>query len=372
MIARGTRLALIGPLPPPSGGMANQTRQLANLLGQEDIEVEIVQVNAPYRPQWVGEVWGLRALFRLVPYLWRLWRAAGRVQLFHVMANSGWAWHLFAAPAVWIAKLRRIPVVVNYRGGEAETFFAKAIRQVRPTMRTADRVIVPSAFLEQVFKRFGLNAEVVPNIIDLARFAPDSANQLARRDSPLLIVTRNLEAIYDIATAIRAFAIVCKTWPAARLSIAGSGPELAKLQDLTQIFDLKGKIEFTGRLDNEHMGALYRQADVFINTSVVDNMPNSILESLASGVPVVTTNVGGIPFLVEHERTALLVPPGDPDAVAAAVLALLADHDKARRLSAAGREYVQRYSWSSVRGRLFEVYASLIDKAPGGSVGLAK
>jgi phosphatidylinositol alpha-mannosyltransferase len=68
----------------------------------------------------------------------------------------------------------------------------------------------------------------------------------------------------------------------------------------------------------------------------------------------------------------LLVPAGDPDAVAAAVLDLLADRAKAERLAAAGREYVQRYSWSSVRGRLFEVYASLIAKAQDGPVGLAK
>ena len=100
MNAKGLRIGLVGPLPPPSGGMANQTRQLARLLEQERVEVEIVQVNAPYRPHWVGSLRGVRALFRLAPFLVRLWHAAGRVQLFHVMANSGWAWHLCAAPAI--------------------------------------------------------------------------------------------------------------------------------------------------------------------------------------------------------------------------------------------------------------------------------
>ena len=122
MISTTVRIGLVGPLPPPSGGMANQTRQLANLLKQEGAEVEIVQVNAPYRPQWIGKVKGVRALFRLIPYLLRMWRVAGQVQLFHVMANSGWAWHLFAAPAVWIGWLRRKPVIINYRGGEAASF----------------------------------------------------------------------------------------------------------------------------------------------------------------------------------------------------------------------------------------------------------
>ena len=104
--AKALRVGLVGPLPPPSGGMANQTRQLARLLAQEGMEVEIVQVNAPYRPAWIEHLRGARALIRLIPYLRRLWNAAGRVHLFHVMANSGWAWHLFAAPAVWVAKLR--------------------------------------------------------------------------------------------------------------------------------------------------------------------------------------------------------------------------------------------------------------------------
>ena len=87
--------------------------------------MEIVRVNAPYRPHWAGSLRGARALFRLIPYLLKLWAAGGRVQLFHVMANSGWSWHLWAAPAIWIAKLRRVAVVVNYRGGQAQEFFER-------------------------------------------------------------------------------------------------------------------------------------------------------------------------------------------------------------------------------------------------------
>jgi hypothetical protein len=82
------KIGLIGPLPPPSGGMANQTRQLARLLAEAGMAVEVVQVNAPYRPGWIERVRGLRAMFRLLPYLVHLWRCAGRVDLFHVMANS--------------------------------------------------------------------------------------------------------------------------------------------------------------------------------------------------------------------------------------------------------------------------------------------
>jgi glycosyltransferase involved in cell wall biosynthesis len=358
----GVRIALIGPLPPPSGGMANQTRQLARLLQQADIDVELVQTNAPYTPAWVGPLRGARALFRLLPFLLRLWKAAGRVQLFHVMANSGWSWHLFAVPALCIAKLRRVPVLVNYRGGSAEQFFT-ASPWAKATMRLADRLVVPSGFLEQVFRRFGFAAEIVPNVVDLSCFTPRSCSVRPTQHEPHIIVTRNLEAIYDVETALRAFAIVYSARPGAKLTIAGSGPEREKLQQLAQALGIAARVAFTGRLDNEKIPQLYREADLFLNSSTVDNMPISILEALASGVPVVSTDVGGIPHLVEDGKTALLVPPRDPHAMAQALLQLVDDPAQAARLAAAGRVSVQQYSWPSVRGRLFAVYGSLTANA---------
>ena len=130
MNLNGLKIALVGPLPPPEGGMANQTRQLGELLVKEGAQVTLVRVNAPYRPRWIGRLRGVRAFFRLVPYVFDLWRAAGRVDLFHVMANSGWSWHLFAAPAVWVARLRGVPCVVNYRGGEADSFLDRSASSV--------------------------------------------------------------------------------------------------------------------------------------------------------------------------------------------------------------------------------------------------
>lgn len=349
-------IGLIGPLPPPSGGMANQTRQLARLLREEGIAVEVVQVNASYRPQWIGAIKGIRAAARLLPYLIRLWRAAGRVQLFHVMANSGWSWHLHAAPAVWIAKMRGCPVAVNYRGGDAQGFFAHSFYWVEKTLKRADAIVVPSAFLQQIFHRFGVAVTVVPNIVDLKRFSPRPKKG---DDSPHLIVTRNLEPIYDVATAIRAFHIVSQEFAAARLSIAGSGLEEQNLKALADSLGIAGAVTFLGQLDNERMGALYASADLTVNSSLVDNMPVSILESLASGVPVVSTNIGGIPYLVEHEKTAMLVAPGDPQKIAQAILTLLRDPAKATALAREGLVLAQNHSWGSLKNKWLEVYSGL-------------
>ncbi len=350
---RAISVGLVGPLPPPSGGMANQTWQLARLLRETGIKVELVQVNAPYRPAWVEKFRTVRALFRLLPYLGRLWTCAGRVDLLHVMANSGWAWHLFAAPAVWLASLRGTPVIVNYRGGNAESFFQARFKWLRPTLARASVVLVPSGFLATVFAKWAVPTQIVPNIVDLSRFKPEKNRVRGHH----LIVARNLEDIYDIPNALRAFAAIRRVFPDARLTVAGSGPRLGALRKLCDELGVVEAVCFTGRLENERMADLYRDADLLLNPSLVDNMPISLLEAMASGVPIVTTNVGGIPHLVEDGKTAILVAPGQPSEMAVAAVRVFADRRLAERLRDSGLETSALYAWPQVRGRLFSAYA---------------
>lgn len=358
----GLRVGLVGPLPPPAGGMANQTRQLAELLRAEQAEVVLVQTNPAYRPAWAGAVPGVRAVFRLLPYLLALWRAAGTCDVFHVMANSGWSWHLFAAPAIWIARLRGVPVVVNYRGGEAEGFLRRSHKLVKLSMRRAHCLAVPSAFLQQVFAKFGVEAQIVPNVVDLSLFRARGPREPA---AVHLVVTRNLEPIYDNETALRAFALVRQRWPQARLTIAGTGPEEARLRALANELGLQESVHFAGRLDRQAVAALYAGADVMLNPSRVDNTPNSVLEALASGVPVVSTHVGGVPFIVRDGVTALLVPPAEPERMAAAILRVLDEPSLWQQLAAAGLAEVQRYTWPRVRPVLIDIYRHAV--VPAGS-----
>jgi len=348
------QIGLIGPLPPPYGGMANQALQLSRLLESEGYSVHFVQVNAPYSPAWVGKIKGVRAVMRMFPYLWRLWVTAGKVDLFHIMANSGWSWHLFATPAVWIAALRDKPVIINYHGGEARTFFQRSYRWVKPSLKKSCLIVVPSGFLQKVFAEYGHAARIIPNIIDLEKFY--STKKQKKSDQVHIVVTRNLEAIYDVATAIRAFALIHKEHPGAKLSIAGEGHEKQALEALVEQLRISEAVTFTGRLANEQIAELYRTADIMINPSLADNMPISVLEALASEVAIVSTNVGGVPYLIEHEKTALLVEPGAHEAMAKAIFQLLDDDEKVQQMAKSGLEQVKKYSWKSVCERWTQAY----------------
>lgn len=350
-------LCIVGPLPPPAGGMANQCEQLVRLLRKEGVAVELVRNNAPYKPEWAGRVPVLRAVFRLVPYLAALWSASGRVEVMHVLANSGWAWHLFAAPAVWIGRIRGVKVVVNYRGGNAASFFASAPRHVVATLRMASERVTPSGFLQRVFRHHGLDAVIVPNIIDLSRFCPAPPREFG--DAPHLIVTRNLEPIYDIPTAIRAFARVRRAMPGAQLTVAGTGPELARLQALVSELGISAAVRFAGRIDNADIPRLYASADCMLNPSTVDNMPISILEAFASGVPVISTDAGGIPDMVEDGLSAQLVPVGDEARMAREALRVLGDRNLAGSMRTAGIEAATRYAWPAVRDQWLNLYRRL-------------
>jgi len=359
MMLSGLRIALVGPVPPPAGGMANQTAQLAALLRADGAQVQLLAVNGPQLLPWLARIRYLRAALRLPLHLWRLWRAADTVDLFHVMANSGWSWHLHAAPALWIASLKGKPALLNYRGGEAAAFFARSPRLVSLSLRRASAIVVPSAYLAGVFAAHGHTAHIVPNVLDLRRFTPGPPRAPAAppsADGPCILVPRHLESLYDNASAVRALAIVRASHPAARLVLAGSGPQRAALARLASALGVRDGVAFAGAVDNAAMPALYHASDIVLNPSLADNMPVSVLEALACGVPVVSTNVGGIPALLEHGRTALLVPPGDPAAMAQAILALLDDAPRAQAQAAAGLAHAAGFAWEGIAPRLAAHY----------------
>ena len=243
--------------------------------------------------------------------------------------------------------------MIHYHSGEARDHLTR-FRGVRLVLEDADRFVVPSGYLVDVFREFRLEAQVVPNIVDLTQFAFRERKPLR----PRLVCTRGFHRYYGLDVVVRAFAEVQRGCPEARLDLLGKGPLELQIRKLVHDLNLSG-IDFAGAVPHHEIGRFYDAADIFINASSLDNMPVSILEAFASGTPVVTTAPEGMSYLVEHERTGLLSEPGDARALAENVMRLLKNPELASRLALNAHEEVQRYSWEAVREQWLEIYRSL-------------
>ncbi len=351
------KIGLVGPLPPPYGGMANQLKQLSQLLTDEGVQVELLQNNPPYPNRYIANLKGVRAVFRLLYFVFQIWKLCHRVDVIHVFSNSGWSWQLFSAPVLLIANLKKTPVIINYRGGEADTYFAQNIERVRPTLKLASSIIVPSGFLQAVFNKYGFSdAEIIPNIINTERFKITS-----HKFNFHLIITRNLETIYGIETAIKSLSTVKRNYPNIKLTIAGSGDQKSNLEALVKALELNNHVVFTGRLTPEQIAQLYQEADIMLNPTTVDNMPNSVLEALACGLPVVTTNVGGIPYIIKDYETALFVDVNDHEQMAKKIIELIENPSLRNQLKDNGIQEVQKYTWQKIKPQWMGLYKSLSD-----------
>jgi glycosyltransferase involved in cell wall biosynthesis len=263
---------------------------------------------------------------------------------------------LAPTPAILIGKLFGKRVVVNYRSGEAEDHLQRWRRTAIPTLRYADAVVTPSDYLVDVFARFGVQAKSIANFVD-----PD-ALRFRRRSTlrPVFLSNRNFQALYNVPCVLRAFAAIQAQVPDARLIVIGDGPERAHVHQTARDLALRN-VEFVGAVRPTEMGRWYDQADVYLNASDIDNMPNSIIEAFACGLPVVTTRAGGIPYVVEHERNGLLVDCGDHEGLAAAALRLLHEPALAQRVIAEGsRDVQQKYTWEAVSDRWATLYRGLV------------
>ena len=348
------------------GGQAVQAvRLIEGLRGEPSLAVEFLPVN----PRLPGALRGLqsikyvRTVTTSLAYWASLLRAVRRADVVHAFSASYFSFLLAPVPALAAAKVYGKKAVLNYHSGEAEDHLRRWPLTAAPLARRFDLIAVPSGYLVEVFARFGLPARAVFNHVDAARFRFRERAPLR----PVFLSNRNLEPHYNVGCALRAFAAVQRRHADARLTVAGDGSQRAELERLARELDLRN-VEFVGLVAPERMPELYDAADIFLNASDVDNMPLSIIEAFAAGLPVVTTDAGGIPYVVSDGETGLLAPRGAADALASCALRLLGEADLARRVAAQARAECAKYSWESVRGEWVKLYAELAGE-PAGSGG---
>ena len=328
---------------------------LRNWVDDPDVEARIIPID-PKLPRglaWVEQIPVLRTAVREPFYCANLWRGLRGVDIAHIFSASYWSFFLAPAPAWLLARWRGKKTLINYRSGEARDHLTR-FRIALSILRRADGLVVPSDYLVSVFRDFGLDAQVVPNIVDLSQFFYRTRQPLR----PVLICTRGFGAYYSVDLVVRAFARVKESFPEAYLTLVGAGPEENEIRKMVRDLNLRD-VEFTGSVGRDKIGGCYDRADIFVNGSWLDNMPVSILEAFASGTPVVSTAPEGIRYLVESERTGLLCDTGDWQALAKNVIRLLREPELATRLAQNAYAESRRYQWSAVRDDWLRVYESV-------------
>jgi L-malate glycosyltransferase len=350
-------VAMVAPSLSILGGQAVQARRLLDAWATDaDIAAFLVPVN-PDPPRWLRpltRVKYVRTVINELIYLPMLLRELRRADIVHVFSASYWSFLLAPLPAVIIARLLGRPVLMNYRSGEAPDHLRHSAI-ARTTLRSVDQNVVPSRFLQNVFAEHAIPAEIVPNIIDRDRFRFRLRDPLR----PRLLSTRNFEALYDVDTTLRAFAAVQNRYPDATLTLVGGGSREASLRHLVVELGLRG-VTFAGRVSPAEIWQYYADADIYIQTPEIDNMPSSILEAFASGLPVVSTMAGGVPAMLTDGVHGLLAPIGDSEQVAARVVRLLEDSTFARRLALAAYDTTDALTWDQVRDRWAAIYVGLL------------
>jgi L-malate glycosyltransferase len=358
---RAVRVCVVAPSRDLVGGQARQADLLVEGL-RNDPAIAVGFI--PHNPRLPGPLVALqrvkyvRTITTTAAYwlllLARLWR----YDVVHVFSASYYSYLLSALPAVVIGKMLGKRVVLNYHSGEAEDHLANWPLTAAPGMRLADRIVVPSGYLVEVFARFGLVAEPIHNVVELDLF-PYRERTTVR---PAFLTNRHHESLYNVPCALRAFAIIQAQRPEASLIVAGDGSQRARLEALARELELRN-VQFVGRVTTPEMARLHAASDVCLNASDIDNMPVSIIECLSSGLPVVTTDAGGIPYIVHDGVTALIVRRDDPVAMAAAALRVLDEPGLAATLGRNGREACREYRWSEVRTRWRDAYLALANRS---------
>lgn len=348
------RVLLVGPSLDILGGQAVQAARLLSRLREEaSVSVDFLPVNPrlPGGLHALQRVKYLRTLVTLPYYLALLPLWIRRFDVVHIFSASYLSFLLSPTPALLAARLLGRRAILNYHSGEAADHFVRWRRTAIPTVRLAQAVAVPSDYLVEVFRGFGVEARAIPNFVDLDDFAYRS--RLPVR--PVFLSNRNFEPLYNVACTIDAFALIQQKVGDASLILAGDGSERAALEARVRGHRLRN-VTFLGKVKPQDMSGVYRMADIFLNSSDIDNMPISIIEAFASGLPVVTSDAGGIPYFVEHERTGLIFEKGNHWSMAEQALRLLRDETLSQKLIENALAECRQYRWCAVRQQWLDLY----------------
>ncbi len=293
---------------------------------------------------------------RLVDISTSLFRLGRRLDAVAVDTYSGAAF-VNADAASAIARATGVALVLSLHGGALPEMIERRPRWTRRVLLRADVIVCQTEYLARTVRACGFDVELVPNLVRV-----ESYPHLTReRPRPRLFWMRTFDPAYDPLLAVRVLERVRRARGDATLVMAGRDEGLlGEARALAHALGLSDAVRFPGFLDHDAKVREASAADFFLNTNRVDNTPVSVIEAAAFGLIVVATRAGGVPDLVTDGENGLLVPMGDADAMASAILRALEDSELAKKLSEGGRELAARSSPSRVAARWDEVFRKAV------------
>lgn len=282
-------------------------------------------------------------------------------QVAQVDVFSGFAF-LWAEVVCIVLRILQKPYVLTLRGGDMPVFAEKWPGRVWNLLSSAAVVIAPSQYLFQKMQPYCGSVEFIPNPINL----PSYAFQARKHVAPCLVWLRAFHHVYNPSLAPRVLALLVDEFPGVKLVMFGPNKRDGSLeltQKVSRELGMQSRINFAGAVPKEQIPESLQIGDIFLNTTNIDNTPVSVMEAMACGLCVVTTNVGGLPYLLEDGVDALLVPPDDPQAMANAIRRLLTEPGLAEKLSTNARRKVEGFDWSIILPQWERLFIELAQNA---------
>ena len=280
---------------------------------------------------------------RLSDMAYTAWAKRRKYKIAHVDVFSGKAFYLSRIICFLLVLLGK-PFVLSLHGGGLPRYALRHPSRVRRLLASAAAITAPSLYLIEKMKPFCDNICLIPNPIYLNLYK----YKVRRKCSPRLVWLRSFHHIYNPVLAPKVIALLLKKFPDIHLTMIGPDKgdgSKRRTRELSMGLGLQHHLTLTDRIAKSAISNHMNAADIFINTTTIDNTPVTVLEAMACGLCIVSTNVGGIPYLLDHQKDSLLVPPDDPQAMADAIECLLRDDQLSERLSRNARQKVEKFDW---------------------------
>nr|PZN49469.1 MAG: glycosyl transferase family 1 [Bacteroidota bacterium] len=259
-----------------------------------------------------------------------------------------------------LCRLLRIPYIPVLRGGNLPARLQRSPRMSRMLFKAAAINVSPSSYLKEVFEREGYKVACIPNSIDIGDYPYRNRSAV----SPKLLYVRAYQKIYNPVLAVQVLDEVSARHREARLCMVGPDKDgsLELVRREISRLGLANRVMLHGKLSKKEWIALSDEYDFFINTTNYDNMPVSVMEAMALGMVVISTNVGGVPALIDHLKNGILVEPNDAQGFVDWICRVIEEPELARHLSAAAREKALSFDWSAVRPQWSRVITNAMAK----------